>query len=163
MRRGQVDDRVVYVERPLKLSVGCFVLAALSLSVPTFYDGMDRQEVLPGAIGYAVCFLVAAMFLQFRRRSFIIDFSRGRMLQVESQFLRPRSTREIPLADVKVVTTSALHSSLFTEGNRLYWIWLESPAHPRILFAGNLKRQEDVRDLVSRLCEDLRIAAAPLD
>lgn len=62
------------------------------------------------------------------------------------------------------MTTTATHCGLLGT-NRLYWIWLDLPDRPRILFNGELRNQSAVHDLVVRLSRDLRCAAetVPLD
>lgn len=157
MRRGRRGDRIVYIDRPWRLSLICF-LAALAVVV-FFSFGRSKDAVTLAAV-YGGMFLLCALVLQFRSRAFVIDPEGSRLSVYERQLLRPVRRLDYPLAGLRAITTSAARSGAFDLGGMLWWIWIEAPNRPRVLFKGNLTNQERVRDIVARLTEDLQEAAS---
>lgn len=150
MTRVERDGSVTYVERHGAFSlvlVGCAVAVAV---VPAIRPPSDPGEALR-CFAWSIGLAVAALAALFRGRAFHIDAEAGLLRLVDRGLLRRTERREYPLRGLNVRSTMSEDNM----GSRRWYIWIDVPGLPSIRFAGNLRMQERVHDLIVRLRDDL--------
>lgn len=152
MRRGEFGNTVVYVKRYRKLSLAFFAGAVVAGGVAFLLPDKELgYQMLP----YGGMFFLVSLCFQHYSQSFTIDPDAGTILIEERRLLHVTKRRQLPMAGVRVRTSSAPMGS-----RRRYWIWLEYEGQPSILFLGNLGDQRQLQDLVVHLRQDLRCPGA---
>lgn len=152
-----LGDRVVYVERRTKISLAFFAAAVVSgivggLLLPHPVSMSKDPGIAGQFLGMGVMLFVTSMALQHFSRTFIIDAEAGTIDIEERRLLHFTDRRQLPLAGVRVRTTSTPMGS-----GRCYWIWLDYENRPSTLFLGNIREQRQLQQLVVRLREDLQL------
>lgn len=161
MRRIVEPDKILFVERNLGWSLIFFASSLIAL-VMYAIAGDRRSDPTSGELGFyallgAIGLFLAAFWLLFRMRVFVIELDSRELTVVDRSLLRMKRF-SCPLEDVHVrMEHQKLQSRTFEHG--IGAIWLEIEERGRIPFLSDL-RGSDAQDLAEQLAADL---GRPLD
>lgn len=150
MTRVERGGSVTYVERHWRFSIVVFALAVAVGVWPAIVPPAD-PEGRKGAWAVGFALVLGALVALFRMRAFHIDAEAGLLRVVDRGFLRRTRRREFPLRGLRVRTTTGDDNL----GSSLWYVWIDVPGGSSLRFAGNLKNQVRLHDLVLQLSSDL--------
>jgi hypothetical protein len=150
VERRESGGKVLYIKRYRKLALASFAVGMV-VALVGFLLKDPAHDLGQQALGMGFTALLIAVCFQRYSESFLIDALAGTLVIEERRIFHFVRRRELPLAGLRVQT-----SSLQMGSASRYYVWLEYEGRPRIRFVGDLRDQRKVQELVGRLRADLR-------
>lgn len=168
MRRIVQPTRILFVDRNLGWSLAMFVASGVSLlfcSI-TRERSSDPTSVELGVVTFVgfVGLFLAALWLLFRKRAFIVDHVAGTLTILEGRGIRTKKSR-VPLKQVTVRMEQKTLVNRHRGGSyelRVGAIWLDLEGGEKIRFMSDVRGSE-AQTLAHRLATDLRRPLSVID